>query len=126
MVASYFDLAPHHLAPARFGREKHDQVIALANLRFDLAGPSLTDNQTLIDEHVVAGIRQPRKDVTREALVRLGVALVTEEDACSDGVRTASLRSIRTPDWFRANEAGFPMRSLGAIVWFEPTESHQR
>ena len=88
MVASNFYLAPHHLAPARFGREKHDEVIALANLRFNLSGPRLTDSQVLIDEHLVPGTREARKDVTREALVRLGVALVTEEHACSAEVHS--------------------------------------
>ena len=88
VVTSDLDLAPHHLAPARFRREKHDQVIGLANLRFNLPRPRLTDGQPLIDEHLVAGVRQAREDVTSEGLVWLGVALVTEEHARSAALHT--------------------------------------
>ena len=89
VVPGHFDFAAHHLAPARVGGEKHDEVVGFADLSFDFLCPRLPDRQPLIDEDGAAGLFEAADQFTRQRLVGLDVSLVAEEDA-----RNASLDSL--------------------------------
>ena len=87
-MPGHLDLAAHHLAEARLGGQKDNQVVGFANLLLDLPRPRLADRQALVDEHGVAGLLEPLHDLPRQRLVGLDVPLVAEE-----GARRASWRA---------------------------------
>jgi hypothetical protein len=84
LTARNFNLAAHHLAPARLGGEEDHQEIRVPDLRLDLVRPGLAHGQPLVDEHGTTRLRQTGHDLFGQRLVRLDMTLVAHEYAsCS-------------------------------------------